>query len=150
MEFTGPAFSGVSDGVFEASVAENTGVGGPVAATSPAGGTLTYALGSTDAALFTIDADTGQIGVGAVTVLDYEADRNVYRVTVTSTDASGASATVAVIITMTNVDLPGIANDYDNNEVIDRDEAVAVVVDYFRDAISKEEAIEILQPYFAG
>ena len=60
MEFTGPVFFGVSDGVFEASVAENTGEGGgdPVAATSPDGTALTYALGGADEALFTIDADT--------------------------------------------------------------------------------------------
>ena len=72
--------------------------------------------------------------------------------TVTATDSSGASATVAVIITMTNVDLPHIANDYDadKNEVIDRDEAIAAVVDYFRGAISKEEALKIIQLYFAG
>ena len=84
--------------------------------------------------------------------LDYEADRNVYHVTVTATDASGASATVAVIITMTNVDLPGIANDYDadNNEVIDRDEAIAAVVDYFADRITKEEAIAVVQLYYSG
>ena len=72
--------------------------------------------------------------------------------TVTATDSSGASATVAAIITMTNVDLPGMGNDYDadNNEVIDRDEAFAAVVDYFRGTISKEEATEIIQLYFAG
>ena len=152
MEFTGPVFPDALDGVFEVSVAENTGVGGPVAATSPDAGALTYALGGADAALFTIDADTEQIGVGAGTALDYEADRNVYQVTVTATDSSGASATVAVIITMTNVDLPHIANDYDadKNEVIDRDEAIAAVVDYFRGAISKEEGLKIIQLYFVG
>ena len=96
-------------------------MGGPVAATRPDGGVLTYALGGADATLFTIDADTGQIGVGAGTSLDYEAGKNVHRVTVIATDASGASAAVAVIIRVTDVDLPGIANDYDadNNEVID-------------------------------
>ena len=51
---------------------------------------LTYALGGADAALFAIDPDTGQIRVGAATTLDYEADKNVYEVTVTATDSSGA------------------------------------------------------------
>ena len=154
MEFTGPVFFGVSDGVFEASVAEKTGevVGGPVAATSPDSGALTYALGGADATPFTIDADTEQIGVGAGTALDYEADRNVYQVTVTATDSSGASGTVAVIITMTNVGLSRIANAYDadNNEVIDRDAAIAAVADYFADRITKEEAIAVVQLYFSG
>ena len=153
-EFTGPVFSDVPSGVFERSVAENAGeaVGAPVAATSPDGGALTYALGGADAALFAVDAGTGQIRVGAGTSLDYETDRNVYGVTVTATDSSGVSATVAVTITVTDVDLPGTANDYDvdNNETIDRNEAIAAVADYFSGVISKEEAIEIVQLYFAG
>ena len=93
MEYTGPVFPDALDGVFEVSVAENTGEGegevGPVAATSPDAGALIYALGGADEAPFTIDADTEQIGVGAGTALDYEADRNVYQVTVTATDSSG-------------------------------------------------------------
>ena len=127
-------------------------MGDPVAAASPSGGALTYTLGGADAALFAIDAGTGQIRVGAGTVLDYEADRNVYEVTVIATDSSGASATVAVTITVTNVELPGMANDYDadNNETIDRDEALATVVDYFSGAITQEEAIEVVRLYFAG
>ena len=87
-------------------MAENTGageaVGAPVAATDAEDGdALTYALGGADAALFTIDPDTGQIRVGAGTALDHEADKNVYEVTVTATNSSGVSTTVAV----TNVSL---------------------------------------------
>ena len=33
---------------------------------------------------------------------------------------------------------------------MDRDETTAAVVDYFADRITKEEAIEIIQLYFAG
>ena len=156
MEFTGPVFAGAPAGVLERSAAEDMGageaVGAPVSAASPNGGALTYALGGADAALFVIDAGTGQIRVGAGTALDYETDRNVYEVTVTATDSSGASATIVVTITVTNVDLPGMANDYDvdNNETIDRNEAIAAVADYFSVVISKEEAIEIVQLYFAG
>ena len=142
MEFAGPAFPDAPNGVFERTMAENTGeaVGAPVAATGPDGGWLTYALGGLAVSLFVIDADTGQIRVGAGTALDYEVDKNVYE------------ATVAVTIKVTDVDLPGIANDYDadDNELMDRDETTAAVVDYFADRITKEEAIEIIQLYFAG
>ncbi len=155
-ENTGPVFPDAPNSVFERSVAENTGagevVGAPVAATSPEGSALTYALGGVDAALFTIDAGTGQIRVGAGTALDYEAEKNVYEVIVTAADSSGASATVAVTITVTNVDLPGMASDYDadKNEAIDRDEALAAVADYFGGAVTQEEALEVFRLYFAG
>ena len=120
MEFAGPAFPDAPNGVFERTVVENTGegeaVGAPVAATGPDGGSLTYALGGLAVSLFVIDADTGQIRVGVGTALDYEVDQNVYKVTVTATDSSGVSATVAVTIRVTDVDLPGIANDYDADD----------------------------------
>ena len=155
-ENTGPLFPEAPDGVLERSVAENAGegavVGAPVAATSPDGGALTYALGGADAALFVIDAGTGQIRVASGTMLDYEAEKNVYEVTVIATDSSDASTTVAVTITVTNVDLPGMASDYDadKNEAIDRDEALAAVADYFSGAITQEEALEVVRRYFAG
>ena len=152
IEFAGLVFPDALNGVLERSVAENTDTGGavgdPVAATSPDGGALTYALAGADAALFAIDAGTGQIRVGAGTALDYEADKKVYEVTVTALDSSGASATVAVTITVTNVDLGRY--DADGNEAIDRDEAVAAAVDYFAERITKEEAIEVVQLYSAG
>ena len=152
-----PEFTGVQDGAIQRSVAENTGageaVGAPVMATDAEDDAVTYALGGADADLFTIDEDTGQIRVGAGTTLDYEADKNVYEVVVTATDSLGASATVAVAIAVTNVDVGSPladAYDVDGNEAIDQDEAVAALVDYFRGAITKEEAIEVLRLYFAG
>ena len=151
-ENVGPVFPDDPDGVFERSVAENTGegevVGAPVAATSPSGSALTYAIGGSDAALFAIDAGTGQIRVGAGTALDYEGEKNVYEVTVTATDSSGVSATVAVTIRLTDVDLGPY--DVNKNEAIERDEALAAVVDYFADRITKEEALEVVQLYFAS
>ena len=151
-ENVGPVFPDAPNGVSEASVAENTGageaVGDPVAATSPDSGALTYTLGGGDAALFAIDADTGQIRVGAGTALDYEGDRNVYEATVTAADSSGVSATVAVIISVTDVDLGPY--DVDKNEVIDRDEAIAAVADYFANRITRDEAVAVVQRYFAG
>ena len=72
--------------------------------------------------------------------------------TVTATDSSGASATVVVTITVTNVELPDMARDYDadKNEVIDRAEALAAVADYFSGAITQDEAVAVVQLYFAG
>ena len=145
------------NGAIERSVAENTGegevVGAPVAATDAEdGGALTYALGGADAALFAIDPDTGQISVGAATTLDYEADKNVYEVTVTATDSLGLSATVTVTIAVANVGLGsplGDAYDADGNEAVDRDEVLAAVADYFADRITKKEAVAVIQLYFA-
>ena len=52
-------------------------VGDPVVATDDdEGGTWTYTLGGPDAALFDIDSATGQITVGAGTMLDYEDPNN--------------------------------------------------------------------------
>ena len=151
-----PVFPNAQSGAIQRSVAENTNVGetvgAPIAATDAEDGALTYALGGADAALFTIDPDTGQIRVGSGTALDHEADKNVYEVTVTATDSLGVSATVTVTMTVANVGLPGMGDAYDadGNEAIDRNEAVAAVVDYFADRITKEEAIEVLRLYFAG
>ena len=152
-----PVFTGVQAGVLELSVAENTNageaVGAPVAAMDAEDDALTYALSGADADLFVIDAGTGEIRVGAGTTLDYEADKNVYEVTVTVTDSLGLSATVAVTITVTNVGVGsplGDAYDADGNEAIDRDDAVTAVADYFADRITREEVIAVIQLYFAG
>ena len=102
------------------SVEENTAagqpVGTPVSAVDPeTGDTLTYSLGGTDAASFTIDELTGQISVGANTALDYET-RKSYTVTVSVRDSKNASGnadtatddTIDVTITVTNEDEPPV------------------------------------------
>ena len=73
------------------------------------GDTLTYSLNGTDAASFDIDASTGQLITKDP--LDFENpsggtgnDNNAYVVTVTVKDSSGASDTVDVTITVTNVE----------------------------------------------
>ena len=154
---TAPVFPDAQSGELERSVAENTGegeaVGAPVMAADAEGDAMTCVLGGADADLFTIDGDTGQIRVGVGTALDYEADKNVYEVTVTATDSSGASTTVAVTIAVTNVGLrspSGDAYDADGNEAIDRDEAIAALADYFSGVMTREEAIAVVQLYFAG
>ena len=152
---TAPVFPGAQNGATDRNVAENAGageaVGSPVVATDANGDALTYALGGPDAASFAIDEDTGQIRVGAGTTLDYET-KSSYAVEVAAADPSDAGATIAVTITVNNVDLPGGGNDYDadGNEEIDRDEAIAALADYFGGAISREQAIAVILLYFAG
>ena len=93
------------------SIAENTpanrNIGARVAATDPDTGTgdrLTYTLSGTDAASFGIVASSGQLRTRAA--LDYETKRS-YSVIVTVTDTAGASDTIAVTISVTNIDVPG-------------------------------------------
>ncbi len=94
-------------------VAENTAsataIGGAVVAevdnTMTSDGTevadvLTYTLGGTDAASFSIARDTGQLSTRAD--LDYETKQS-YAVTVTATDPGNLSATVNVTIKVTGV-----------------------------------------------
>ena len=67
---------------------------------------LTYSLTGTDAGSFTINS-SGQIMVGTGTMLDFE-DKASYTVTVGATDPDNASDTIAVTITVGNVDDPGM------------------------------------------
>ena len=55
---------------------------------------------------------------------------------------------ITVTITLTDVDLGPY--DTNKNEAIERDEAIAGLVDYFSGAITQEEAIAVIQLYFAG
>ena len=163
VEFPGPSFpeakvnSGWAPGPSVVrSIAETAGagakVGMPVTAESPNGGPLSYTLSGEDAAMFTIDASTGQVSVRDGAELDYESDKRSYTLWVTATDSSGAASTVTVVIQVSDVELTGIGLKYDanNNEVIDREEAVAAVSDYFRGLITKEETIGVIRLYFTG
>ena len=76
-------------------------VGMPVVADDPNGDTLTYTLSGNDAGSFDIDPANGQIS--AKMKLDKEA-KSSHMVTVTATDPNGASASIDVTITVTNVD----------------------------------------------
>ena len=97
--------------------ASGQAIGDPVAAIDPDNRPLgdsqplTYTLGGTDAAHFTIDRATGQLSVGSA-ALDYDnpadADTdNDYELTVTATDEvappTGGEDSIAVIITVTDV-----------------------------------------------
>ena len=125
---------------------EGSLVGLPVAAADADGDPLTYVLGGQDADLFDIDGGTGQIRVGAGTVLDHET-RTSYSVEVTATDPSGAGGSIAVTILVSDVDL-GTAYDVNHDEKIDREEALAAVTDYFDGEIGKEEVLAVIQLYF--
>ena len=81
---------------------QNIGATGPtVDATDPNMDNLTYALGGTDRASFSIDRGTGQLMTKAA--LNKEV-KDTYMVTVTATDPSGLSDTINVTIKVTNVD----------------------------------------------
>ncbi len=135
-------------------VAENTAagqdIGTPLEAVDPdRGDTLTYTLEGEDAGSFDIDAATGQLRSKAP--LDYET-RTTYTLTARVADRRGSWDAMEVTVTVTNVGLAGTAGRYDrdDNGAIDRDEAIAAVVDYFNGVISKEEAIEVVRVYFAA
>ena len=91
------------------SVAEDavpgTDIGTPVTASDANSDTLTYSLGSDDAASFDIVPGTGQLQTKAA--LDFESDKKSYTVVVTATDPSGTLDTIMVTITVTNVDEAG-------------------------------------------
>ncbi len=87
------------------SIAENTAsgedIGSAVAATDPdSGNTLTYSLGGTDAASFSIVSTSGQLQTNVA--LDHETKAS-YSVTVTATDGDNLSDTINVTISVTDV-----------------------------------------------
>ena len=91
--------------------ASDTDVGAAIIARDPNADTLTYTLDGSDKSSFAIDSTTGQITVGTGTKLNYEG-KKVYRVTVTATDPSQASATIAITINVIDMDeAPVIAGD---------------------------------------
>ena len=124
----------------------------PIAAGDADGNTLTYTLGGADAALFTLDENTGQIKVGAGTTLDYEADQTTYTVDVTAANPPDAGATITVTITVIDADLGPLGSHYDanNDRKIERDEVIAAIVDYFSDLITRDQTIEIIVLYFSS
>ena len=87
------------------SIAENTAsgenIGSAVAATdADTGDTLTYSLGGTDAASFSIVSTTGQLRTSAA--LDYET-KSSYAVSVSVSDGNGGSDSIPVTINVTDV-----------------------------------------------
>ena len=98
---TAPVFT---DGASTArTIAENTAagrnIGSPVSATDADNDTLTYTLGGTNAASFSINSSTGQLQTKAA--LDYET-KTTYTVTVTVSDGS-LTDTITVTINVNDV-----------------------------------------------
>ncbi len=133
-------------------VAENTlpsaPVGNPIAATHPDELAIEYSLSGADRALFTVDAENGQIRVGQGTILDFEKGRNAYTVNVTATDTAGFGALITVAIRVLDVDLGPY--DLDDDGKITRVEVLAAVRDYFKQLIGKDMVIQLIRLYFAG
>ena len=89
--------------VAEDAAAEASVDGGMVTATDPnTGDRVSYTLGGPDASSFDIGLTSGQIMVGAGTELDYETKTS-YMVKVIATDSFGATASIDVTITVTDV-----------------------------------------------
>ena len=126
-------------------------VGQPVTVADAANFGLTYSLTGPDAAFFTIDQSTGQISVAPGTTLDYQEGKNTYIVEVTARNTSG-SATTRVTITLTSAVLGPLGSRYDenNNSVIELEEVLAAIADYFEDGISLSQVLEIIRLYFSS
>ena len=94
------------------SVNENatSGTVGRVRATDPDNNPITYSLGGTDQTDFnedfSLDASNGLITVRSDATIDHETTPS-YSVTITATDPYGGTDTVALTITVTNIDEPG-------------------------------------------
>ena len=127
-------------------------VGRPVAAADTTNYGLTYSLGGPDAAFFTIDQATGQIKVAPGTTLDYQARKNTYAVNVTARNIFGATATTRVTITVTSGVLGSLGSKYDanNNEVIELEEVLAAIADYFNDRVSLQAVLMLVKLYFSS
>ncbi len=110
------------------SVMENTSggepIGDPVTATDADGDSITYGLRGVHADSFAIGADTGQLFAREGVAYDHEGN-DTYSVTVRAADGRGGRATVAVDITVADVDEPPSAAP-DSVRVASRDTALAV------------------------
>ena len=86
------------------------------------------------------------------TTLDYEAGKNTYTIDVTARNIFGATATTRVTITVTSAVLGSLGSRYDadNNDVIDLEEVLPAIADYFDDRISLEDLLEIIKLYFSS
>ena len=120
-------------------------VGKPVTATHPTGEAVTYVIRNPDESIFTVDPDTGQITIKEGVEL---AEGETYTVTLIARSATGALAFIDV--TMTVTERTYHAYDRNRNGVIELEEAVAAVQDYFRNVIDLDTALEVVRLYFAG
>ena len=120
-------------------------VGDPVTATHPLDDAVTYSMSGTNANLFTVDEETGQIRLGQAVSLELG---ETYTVNLTATDSSGTGAIIIVVINVTEA--THHQYDLDRSGTIERDEVVAAAKDYFDGLITKDEVIELIKLYFSG
>ena len=119
-------------------------VGDPVGATHPDDLEITYALSGTNAASFTVDAETGQVRVKEGVSLT---PGETYTVNLTATDSSGVGAIIIVVISVTEA--THHPYDEDRSGTIERDEVVTAVKDYFEGLITKDDVVDLVKLYFA-
>ena len=123
---------------------EGAAVGDPVAATHPNDDDVTYSLSGANASLFTVDEETGQIRLGLSVTL---ALGQTYTVNLTATDSTGTGAIIIVVIEVAE----GVGDPYDLNRdgIIDKDEVLKAVADYFAELIERDEVLALVARYFA-
>ncbi len=119
-------------------------VGDPVAATHRNNDDLTYTLSGTDASVFTVDAETGQLSLGEGVTLTLG---QTFTVNLTATDESGDDDQITVDIEVV-VD-PEDPYDLNGNGAIEKEEVIRAVFDYFAGSIEKETVVALLARYFA-
>ena len=120
-------------------------VGDPVTATHPLDDAVTYSLSGTNADLFTVDEETGQIRLDQAVSLELG---ETYTVNLTATDSAGVGVIIIVVINVTEA--THHQYDLDRSGTIERDEVVAAAKDYFDGLITKDEVIELIKLYFSG
>ena len=123
-------------------------VGDPVAATHPRDLVITYALSGADAALFTVDEETGQIRLLQAIPLELG---QTYTVNLTATDSSGTGAIIIEVIEVVEAAFHKAAfhrYDLNKNGSIELNEALTAVGDYFRDIIDFDLAVEVVNLYY--
>ena len=130
------------------------GVGTYTAADPEGRDVASWGLAGDDAGLFSI-GDAGELEFRDApdyeTPLDADED-NVYELTIQATDSSDNTGRLDVAVTVTDAEDDGMVGKYDmdGDKLIDKDEAVAAVADYFSDLITKEEVLEVVNQYFTG
>ena len=158
---TGLSISGSSS----PSVAEGTTSVAIYRASGPNSASANWTLGGADAADFSISS-TGALKFAATPDYEVPADAggdNVYMVTVTATDSEGASDSIDVTVTVTDVadtqeptQPTTLLDRYDADDSgdIDQDEVIEAINDYLfgtgTDAITKDQAIEVINLYLFG
>ena len=120
-------------------------VGKPVTATDPTGGALTYVIRNPDESIFTVDPDTGQITIKEGVDI---AEGETYTFLLIARSLSGALAFIDVTVNVTAASCHPY--DFNCNGIIELDEALAAVRDYFANVIDLDTALEVVRLYFAG